>query len=230
MFGDGTSDRVIDALRTVIAVRVNAAITSGWDEPGASYPAIGTTIGRPVARQWLGNESFPLLSVYRKRTTVAPIGNRLGRSATISIDVYGPQTPRDRLDERWPTMHAIAEAIVDSLDGEIDGFDLLAAAGVHSILDTSVSWTTSIALSQGSEAYPLLSMQLDVLHTSSGVPLSDAVASLPLLGSLFARYLSTEKPPSDPVIVEALHSVDGGARATLAASDPFNDEHGEIIP
>ncbi len=229
MHGTGTTDRVIDAFRVLLATRVNAELSAGWAEPGATFPAIESTIGRPLARQWLGNERLPLLAVYRRSTSFASRGARWDRSASIGVDVYGPLTSHDRIDERWPMMHAIAESIVSALDGKIGEVDVLDAAGVREVVESSITWSTTIAVSQGSEAYPVLSMRFDVVHRPDGLPISALTDGLPLLGDLCARYLSVEKPPEDPIVVEACSSVDGGARATLAASDPFDDEH-EAFP
>jgi hypothetical protein len=227
VFGDRTPDRLIEAMRVVLASRANAELADLWADGTTEYPAVAKTIGRPVIRSNIQNESLPLLSIVRRSTRFDWQGKLRARRSSIVLEYIGPRTAHEHLDTRWPMLHPVFEAFHGALDGMVPNLDteVLSAAGVIDIPEESVRVDFNFYDLAGG-AYPFFQMQFDVRHTSDGLPAWDFVRNLPYLRELFARYIDG-RPADEQPALSTLTRTDVGSAIELASDDPFDDDFAE---
>lgn len=230
MFADSTPDRVVDALRVVLAARANAELSGLWADDTAAYPAVESTIGRPVIRTALSNERLPMLSVVRRAVKFEWQGKQRVRRASMILEYYGPKTVKDRLEERWPMLYPVFECFAAALDGRLPATtsDIFDAAGIFDIPEESIAVDFNFA-DIASTAFPFFQMRFDVRHTSDGLPQWHEVRALPDLLELFTQYIDARPAPEQPAIA-TLTRTPAGEAAALASTDALDDDYVEGFP
>lgn len=174
------ADALIDALRVIIAERVNAALTSTY-----GGDTIVTTKGYPIPLDQLVQTKLPALSVYRVNAGHVSRGRRRNDlQSQIALDYFGPATQLTKLDSTWPLLHAVwVEAIDAVCDGSAlsDPSQTLQSAGLVDLEEGSFAANYNFALG-GGNAYPFFAGRVNMI--SRRVAASDAVP----FRVLVARY------------------------------------------
>lgn len=227
MYGQATPDRLVDALRVLLAARANAAITTWQTTEGTSIPAVLTTIGHPVRRAALREEMHPLLSVVRLSTRHVLMGKRFMARTTIVAEWYASAAPLDALETTWSASQAVAAAMVDALDGSLPngGENVLAAAGARDVPEESINVAYNYVANTAT-VYSFFQLRFDVTHTTDCLPL-DETAGLPELREMLVKYLVHGRPPESNPQVETIIRTEFGTDATVASDDALDDDFAE---
>lgn len=228
MFADHTPDRVIDALRVVLAARANAELQGLWSEGETTYPAVQRTIARPIIRSEIAAETLPLLSIVRRSIRHDWQGKQPIHRSAMVLEYVGPRTSKDHLETRWPMLYPVYNAFEAALDGVVPstgGGEVYTAAGMLDIPEESIRCDFNFYDLSGG-AYPFFQMQFDVRHTKTGLEPWHEVRNLPVLRELFAMYIDARPAPEQPAVSTLTRTAAGEAR-DLASGVPFDDDSDE---
>lgn len=232
MFADGTPDRVVDALRLVLAERANRELAHVWgeDAAGVEYPAVARTVGRPIIRAGLSAERLPILSVVRRSVRFDWQGKQPARRTSFVVEYVAPGGGREHLETRWPILNAVFESIAGALDGTLAGVAVnpLVEAGVFDVVEESIRADFNF-YDFPSDAFPFFQLQFDIRHTRDGLRQWHEVQAMPDLRELFARYIDARPAPEQPAVA-TLTRTGVGEAAALASDDPLNDAFPEDLP
>lgn len=232
MFGRGTPDRIVDALRLVLAERANAELSTVWgeDAAGVLYPAVASTLGRPIIRAGLGAERLPVLAVVRRSVRFDWQGKQQVRRASFLVEYVAPGGGKEHIESRWPMLHAMFESVTGALDGALAGITTnpLIEAGALDIVEESIRADFNF-YDFPSEAFPFFQLQFDIRHTRDGRVPGHELRDMPDLRELFVRYIDARPDPEQPAVTTLTRTAKGAAGA-LASDDPLNDDFPEDLP
>ncbi len=150
---ESASDALVDALRAIARLEVTAALVAAL---GAEHPAVRETRPFPFALELIEATALPAMFVARERAVARPVSRTYldDEIVTVTFEYIAPPTPLAKLDQRWALLHAVWAELKRAVRvGEVDGADILGAAGVVRHDHDSPTVTYDFA-SDGSRAYP----------------------------------------------------------------------------
>ena len=187
---DAFEDVVVSALQVLIKDNVNAALRDVTDDDDA----IVTTAGHPLPLSLLVRDELPALAIYRREMRMIPRAHKIDKLATFRFDYIAEVTSRDKIDTRWPMLHAVFDAMLDALDGvhvTPPNPNLLEQAGVVWVGDREARVVFDF-LAGDQYSYPSFQAQIPIRYRDL------AEGELEPLRELFAQYHLTEPDLGDP--------------------------------
>jgi hypothetical protein len=198
MIGDSTPDTIVNALRALMANRLDLAFSSTWGQD-----AVATTIGHPVVRANLPAETLPLLSVVRRSSKNVLAGTRVMLRSQFVIEWYAPQAPTDRVLEFWQALAPVGVEMIRALDGRTYVYtpnppgadietvtDVLTAVGVRDIPEESIGFVSNFVQTADTSVFPFVSLTVEITHTLDCLPLHET-DGMDNLVALLARWCPT---------------------------------------
>lgn len=198
----GLVDTQVHALAAVLAANVRFALSQSRGAQAWDGDAVVDFHAFPITLSLLSDYRLPALACWRTRTSTSPSSrHRRSRRATFNVRYWLDATPREKLADFWPALHAAYEVIVATLNGDalinlelpgepktMPSTDLLGMAGFEFIYSDAIVGTTDFAVEAGGETgmlYPVLDVTFDADHA----PLLDGLPyptepTWPLLESL----------------------------------------------
>lgn len=108
---EAATDDLVDALRLLVAARVNDALQATLGK----YP-IPTTAPYPIPLDQIAAGGLPLLSVYRESETMIRNGaRRHDRRTVFALDYFVGPVPLVNLGPEWPLLHHVWQGALDAI-------------------------------------------------------------------------------------------------------------------
>ncbi len=178
------SDPVLDALQLVCLARVNAAL---GPHLGAGYQPLRFTREYPIPLDQVPTLTLPGMAIYRRRERGEARGKHVDWNTRVEFQYWAPPTLLNKLNERWPLLHAVAEQVFLALQDGTDpssGEDVFRPAGIVKVDD--VSWEVEYNFatdSGGQNAFPVFLAAMN-FSVRPATPATD----LPWLREMLAHY------------------------------------------